>query len=205
MRSAAIQLGWDMHSLLRARVIGLASSWRHTPRLQLRLITLSARSTRGFLQVGDRRYQCVLGKRGTCRRKVEGDGATPAGVWPLRAVLYRADRVTRPPGRLTTIPIQPNDGWCDDASSRRYNRPVSRPCTVSHETLQRQDGIYDVIVVLGFNDNPVALGRGSAIFMHIARSDYSPTEGCLAFSRRDLFRILARLGQSTSVVVGSST
>jgi L,D-peptidoglycan transpeptidase YkuD (ErfK/YbiS/YcfS/YnhG family) len=136
--------------------------------------------------------RCALGKGGVrpAREKQEGDGATPAATMPLRRVLFRADRGPAPRCAVAVEPIAPEDGWCDDPGHRAYNRPVRLPFDASHERLWRDDHLYDVIGVLGWNDDPVERGRGSAIFLHLAWPDYRPTEGCVALERRDLRRVL---------------
>jgi len=123
--------------------------------------------------------------------KQEGDGATPAGVLPLRRVLYRADRMPVPACAVPVEPIAPDDGWCDDVQHADYNRMVRLPHAARHEVLRRQDELYDVIGVLGWNDAPVRRGLGSAIFLHVARADYAPTEGCVALALPDLRQVLA--------------
>jgi L,D-peptidoglycan transpeptidase YkuD (ErfK/YbiS/YcfS/YnhG family) len=105
-------------------------------------------------------------------------------------VLYRADRLSVPRCAVPVEPIAPNDGWCDDQGHRSYNRRVTLPFDASHERLWRDDAVYDVIGVLGWNDDPVERGRGSAIFLHLARPGYSPTEGCVALELRDLRAVL---------------
>lgn len=137
------------------------------------------------------RYRVTVGKGGVRPHKTEGDGATPAGVLPLRRVLYRADRLKRPLSVIPVMPLAPHDGWCDDRDDKQYNRPVRLPYPARHETLWRDDEIYDVIAVLGWNDAPPRRGEGSAIFLHVARTDFAPTEGCLALSRKDLLEALA--------------
>lgn len=136
-------------------------------------------------------WRCALGKGGVRVEKEEGDGATPAGLLPLRRILYRADRVPPPRCAMPVEPIAPTDGWCDDPAHWDYNRFVHLPHDARHEALWRQDGVYDVLVVLGWNDQPVVKGRGSAIFLHVARPDYAPTEGCVALASPDLSRLLA--------------
>jgi len=129
--------------------------------------------------------------------KREGDGATPIGAWPLRAVMYRPDRTARPRCALRVSPIRPDDGWCDDPSDRNYNRPVRLPYPASHELLWREDHLYDLVVVLGYNDGPRIRGRGSAIFMHLAAPDFAPTAGCIALREPDLRKLLALAGPHT--------
>lgn len=133
---------------------------------------------------------CALGRSGVATEKREGDGATPLGCFPLREVRYRADRLEPPVTSLPLSPIRPEDGWCDDPADPLYNRPVPLPYPARHERLWREDSLYDVVVVLGYNDDPVTPGLGSAIFLHIARGAYEATEGCVALTRADLLEIL---------------
>ena len=147
------------------------------------------------LECGGRVFRCALGRGGILSAKIEGDGGTPAGAYPLRRVLYRPDRLDRPPA--TGLPVEAvaaDQGWCDDPAHRDYNRQVSLPFAASHETLWRDDSLYDVIVILGHNDDPPAPGKGSAIFLHVARPDYGPTEGCVALAIADLLEVLAGCG-----------
>jgi L,D-peptidoglycan transpeptidase YkuD (ErfK/YbiS/YcfS/YnhG family) len=126
---------------------------------------------------------------------------TPLGRWPLREVRYRADRLRRPATGLPVRVIRPGDGWCDDPTDRNYNRPVKLPFPRSHEGLWRKDSLYDLVVVLGYNDHPRSLGRGSAIFMHLARPGYTPTAGCIALSRADMLKVLGRMKRGDRVLV----
>ncbi len=145
----------------------------------------------GWLWLGGDRVRVALGRAGVRADKREGDGATPAALLPLRGVLYRADRVPPPRCTVALEPIAPNDGWCDDPTSPEYNHMLRLPHEARHEALWREDALYDLIGVLGWNDAPVARGRGSAIFLHLARPDYAPTEGCIALALADLARVLA--------------
>ena len=142
-------------------------------------------------QVGSLRFRCAVGRGGIAAVKREGDGVTPAGAWALREVFYRADRVAAPVTGLPLRALKPNDGWCDAPADPNYNRPVRLPYPASAEALWRSDSVYDIIVVAGYNDAPVVPGKGSAIFLHCARSRYQPTAGCVAFAKGDLLKILA--------------
>lgn len=135
--------------------------------------------------------RCALGRGGVRAQKQEGDGATPAGLLPLRRILFRADREPIPRTALPREPIDALDGWCDDPTHRDYNRQIRLPHPARHEELWRADALYDLIAVLGWNDAPVERQRGSAIFLHIARPDFAPTEGCVALAAPDLRRLLA--------------
>jgi L,D-peptidoglycan transpeptidase YkuD (ErfK/YbiS/YcfS/YnhG family) len=148
----------------------------------------------GELRWANRTYRCALGHGGVRNDKREGDGATPAGRFPLRRVLYRPDRLSAPTTLLPVSPLAPHDGWCDDPADPQYNRPVRLPYAARHEELWRTDALYDVIVVIGHNDAPVVPGKGSAIFLHLASADYRPTQGCVALIRQDLLDILTGVG-----------
>jgi L,D-peptidoglycan transpeptidase YkuD (ErfK/YbiS/YcfS/YnhG family) len=145
----------------------------------------------GRLVHAGRSFRAALGRGGVRIDKQEGDGATPAGLLPLRRVLYRADRGAIPRTTAPREPIVETDGWCDEPSHRDYNSHVRLPHPASCEELWRRDGLYDLIGVLGWNDAPVQRGRGSAIFLHIARDNYAPTEGCVALAASDLRALLA--------------
>lgn len=157
----------------------------------------------GWIDIGRRRARCALGPAGVVAAadKREGDGATPAGVWPIREVIWRADRGGRPPTALPVRAMTRDDGWCDDPADAAYNRPVRLPCPASAEALWRDDHVYDMIVVLGHNDDPPVPGLGSAIFLHIAKPDYAPTQGCVAVARDDLEALLALAAPGDAVEI----
>ena len=144
----------------------------------------------GRLELAGRVWRVALGAGGVRPGKQEGDGATPVGLLPLRRVLYRADRVPVPHTALPREPIAPDDGWCDDPAHPDYNRRVRLPHLARHEALWRGDGLYDLVGVLGWNDAPVERGRGSAIFLHVARPDFAPTEGCIALPEAVLRHVI---------------
>ncbi len=145
---------------------------------------------RGTLRLGERTFACVLGRAGVVTHKHEGDGATPVGRFPLRRVLYRADRGPAPETSLPVEIIGRSAGWCDAPDDARYNQPVTLPYPASAESLWRDDSLYDVVVVLGHNDDPVIAGMGSAIFMHVAPAGGKPTAGCVALEPADLREVL---------------
>lgn len=152
---------------------------------------------------GAHEYRCAVGRGGVVRDKREGDGATPAGCWPIRRVLYRPDRLSPPAGPFPVAALDPADGWCDDPADGAYNRPVRLPYAASHEALWRADGVYDVIAVLGHNDSPPVPGAGSAVFLHVARPDYAPTAGCIALALADLLEVLAAAAPETRLCVAA--
>lgn len=154
-------------------------------------MTLAVVHPDGRLTFGPLTVRAALGRAGVRTDKREGDGATPAGLLPLRRVLYRADRGPIPRAAVPREPIADTDGWCDDPAHPDYNRMVRLPHPARCEELWRPDAVYDLIGVLGWNDAPVERGRGSAIFLHVARPGYAPTEGCVALDAADLRRLLA--------------
>jgi L,D-peptidoglycan transpeptidase YkuD (ErfK/YbiS/YcfS/YnhG family) len=155
----------------------------------------------GWLHLSGQRYRCALGRAGISGQKSEGDGATPAGRFPVRRLLYRPDRLARPESPLPLTAIQTNDGWCDDPGDGAYNRAVTLPHGASAESLWRDDHLYDLVVIIGHNDDPVTPGLGSAIFMHVAAPGYGPTEGCIALARPDLLAILRELDTDSKILI----
>lgn len=155
----------------------------------------------GAVVYGALSVRCALGRGGVSADKLEGDGTTPAGRFPLRRVMYRPDRLARPGTGLAVRELGPGDGWCDAPGCSEYNRLVRLPHQDSHEILWRPDGIYDVLVELGYNDDPVIDGRGSAVFLHVARDGYPATEGCVALALGDLLELLAACHSGARLVV----
>lgn len=157
----------------------------------------------GLLHAGDRTIPCSIGRGGLIAAgdKREGDGATPIGLWPVRGVLLRPDRVALRKGlKLPWRWIRPDDGWSDGVNDPAYNRPVRHPHAYSAERLWREDGLYDVVVVLGHNDAPPVPGAGSAIFLHCWR-DGATTEGCVAIAKDEMLRLLPNLAATVSVEI----
>jgi L,D-peptidoglycan transpeptidase YkuD (ErfK/YbiS/YcfS/YnhG family) len=160
---------------------------------------------RGRLAIADAGFEgaldCALGRTGISTAKREGDGATPAGTFTLREVLYRGDRIAAPRTALPCRAIEPDDGWCDAPDHPDYNRSVRFPFAASAERLWREDSLYDIIVVIGYNDAPPAAGAGSAIFLHVARHGLAPTEGCVALPRNVMIALADRLGPGDDIVI----
>ena len=143
----------------------------------------------------------AVGRAGVKADKHEGDGATPAGTYSLIAILYRPDRVAPPLSRLPVKPLAPTDGWVDDPRDANYNRPVSLPYPASAEQMWREDDLYDALVVIGYNMEPVVSGAGSAIFLHIATPDFGPTAGCIAVKKKILLGLLPLLGPGSKIAI----
>ena len=156
---------------------------------------------RGLLFIGSLAIPVVLGRSGIRANKREGDGATPRGRFRLRQLWWRPDRHPRPATLLPVRRIDPAIAWCEDPADRRYNRPFRRSPGESGDRLWREDGLYDVVIEIDHNTRPRIAGRGSAVFIHLARPDGSPTAGCVAFDPAGLRRLLARLGPNTRIEI----
>ncbi|HEX3954409.1 MAG TPA: L,D-transpeptidase family protein [Stellaceae bacterium] len=146
--------------------------------------------------------RAACGRGGVQPDKCEGDGASPAGTFPLLHAYYRPDRFPPPPATgLQLTALQPRDGWVDDPTDRQYNRLVALPYSAHHEAMWRADALYDLVVLIGYNTDPPVAGRGSAIFLHVAHPDFSPTEGCIAVAREVLADLLGRLGPGSTITI----
>lgn len=161
----------------------------------------SARTAR--LTGPDLDLPCALGKSGLIPAdlKREGDKASPIGVWPVRRAYWRPDRIKKPDTPLIIDPITALDGWCDAADDPAYNQPVRLPYPASAETLMREDGLYDLVVVLGHNDNPPQASLGSAIFLHCASPEFKPTLGCVAIQRDALINLVKTLTPADAIEI----
>ena len=156
---------------------------------------------RGLLRWKGEDIPCALGRAGISARKSEGDGATPAGLFPLRRALYRSDRMAPPPTALPIAAIAPGDGWCDDDADPAYNTQVRLPIGASAEPLWRDDSLYDLLVVLGYNDAPPVAGLGSAIFLHVAGPGLAATEGCVAITADALAALVAAASAADDIEI----
>lgn len=161
----------------------------------------SSSAHQGVLELGPFRWPCALGRAGISAFKREGDGATPRGHFRILKAYYRPDQFLRIPTALRLIAISRDGGWCDAPGDANYNCPVRLPYRASAEQLWRSDGLYDVILVIDYNLRPRSRGRGSAIFLHIARPGYTPTEGCIAVSKAHMRLLLSRLPRAVQLVI----
>jgi L,D-peptidoglycan transpeptidase YkuD (ErfK/YbiS/YcfS/YnhG family) len=168
----------------------------------LRVMPLPGHKARGRLHCGTLTLACALGPSGIKHRKREGDGATPAGRFRLIEARVRADKGPRPRLLIAHKVLHRHDGWCDDPASGQYNRAVRLPYPASHESLWRNDDLYDIVIILDHNRVPRIRRHGSAIFLHIAKQQYTPTAGCVALSRDALRRLLPRLARHVTVTIG---
>lgn len=166
-------------------------------------MTLFTAFSDGRFDLAGRETRCALGKGGVIAAadKREGDGCSPLGVWPIRRVMFRPDKGGAP---LTALPVSPTaetDGWCDAPGDPAYNQPVTLPYPASAERMWRDDDVYDLVGILAHNDAPPAPGLGSAIFLHLARPGYVPTEGCIALSRPDMEALLGLAGPGAAIEI----
>ena len=155
----------------------------------------------GWLLAGPRAIKVAIGRSGIKANKREGDGATPAGRYRLVRLWWRADRIPRPRTMLPARPITAADGWCEDPSDRRYNRAIRMSPDQPGDRLWRTDALYDLIIEIDHNRRPRIAGRGSAVFIHVARADMTPTAGCISLPDRTLRRLLPRLGPNTRITI----
>jgi L,D-peptidoglycan transpeptidase YkuD (ErfK/YbiS/YcfS/YnhG family) len=159
------------------------------------------RRSQGWLTTAGARVPVTLGRSGILANKREGDGGTPAGIFRPVRLWWRADRLRRPRTLLPVRPIRPDDAWSEDPADRRYNRPLRMEPGVAGDRLWRDDRLYDLIVEIDHNTRPRVAGRGSAVFLHVARPDRGPTAGCIAADAASLLRLLARMGPKTRIIV----
>ncbi len=157
--------------------------------------------SQGVLLAGPLSFPVALGRGGIKANKREGDGATPRGSFRLKRLWWRAGRHPQPATLLPATRIMPDDGWCEDPSDRHYNRRIKVPPKSKADRLARTDNLYDFIIELGHNTRPRIAGRGSAVFIHVARPKFAPTAGCVALKLDTLRRLLARIGPHTRLVV----
>ena len=154
-----------------------------------------------FLYFDKYKIKCAIGKRGITSRKVEGDKKTPKGTFEFKSIFYRKDRILKIKSPLKKYIIKKNMGWCDDPSSTNYNRLVKLPFILSAEKLWLKENIYDVIVVIDYNLKPVVKNKGSAIFLHIAKRNYTATEGCVAVTKKNMIFLLEKINNKTKIVI----
>jgi L,D-peptidoglycan transpeptidase YkuD (ErfK/YbiS/YcfS/YnhG family) len=174
---------------------------RRTPLYSIRVRTRPGRRSQGWLFAGPNTLRVALGRGGIKADKREGDGATPAGRFRPVRLWWRAERLPRPRTALPVRRIGPGDAWCENPADRRYNRPFQRSANEPGDRLRRNDGLYDLIIEIDHNTRPRVAGRGSAIFIHVARPGFGPTEGCIALKRHDLLRLLAMVSEKTRIIV----
>jgi L,D-peptidoglycan transpeptidase YkuD (ErfK/YbiS/YcfS/YnhG family) len=185
---------------------GISNTYRtkkcDRPLAAIRIRAVAGNPRRGWLTAGGQTIPVALGRGGIIANKREGDGGTPKGTFHPRRLWWRADRHKRPHTFLPIRGIRPEDAWCEDPDSRHYNRPIRLDRDHGGDRLKRDDHLYDFIVEINHNTSPRITGRGSAVFLHLARESFSPTAGCVAMTKSAMLRLLRRLGLQTKIVIG---
>ena len=154
-----------------------------------------------FLYFNEYKIKCAIGKRGITSKKIEGDEKTPKGTFTLKSIFYRKDRISSIKTSLKKTIIKKNMGWCDDSSSRYYNRLVKLPFNLSAEKLWLKARVYDVIIIINYNLKPTIKNKGSAIFLHIAKRNYGPTKGCIAITKKDIILLISKMNNKTKIKI----
>ena len=149
--------------------------------------------------INDYKVKCAIGKRGIGIKKKEGDNITPKGKFKIKLIMYRKDRISNFKTKFTKLGINKKMGWCDDPRSKHYNKLIRFPFSYNAEKLYRNDNIYDIVMVLNFNTNPIIKNKGSAIFIHVAKKNYKNTEGCIALRKKDLKVLAKKINKKTIV------
>jgi len=155
----------------------------------------------GYLKYKNLKFRCALGKGGVKKKTIEGDNITPKVIFKIIRIYYRPDKIKKIKTSIKKIKIKKNLGWCDDPNSRFYNKLINLPTKYSHEKLYRNDRLYDLIVVLSYNTNPIIKNKGSAIFMHIANNSYKKTKGCIALKKEHLIKIISKIKKNTKIKI----
>src|SRR6478609_6065146 len=172
------------------------------PLAAIRIRAAAGNRRRGWLVAGGQTIPVALGRSGIIANKREGDGGTPRGTFYPRRLWWRADRHRRPRTFLAVRPIRPEDAWCEDPDDRHYNQPVRLDRNHGGDRLTRDDHLYDFIVEIDHNAAPRIAGRGSAVFLHLARTDFSATAGCVSMTKSAMLRLLRRMGPQTRIIIG---
>jgi len=156
---------------------------------------------KNYLTYNNYKVKCALGKRGIGNKRREGDFITPKGNFKIKYILYRKDRIKRIQSKIKKIIIKKNMGWCDDPVSKNYNKLIKIPSEYNYEKLYKKDNVYDIILVLNYNMNPVVKNKGSAIFIHVTKANYKKTEGCVAIKKVHLLKIIKELKKNIKIKI----
>ncbi|MDD3663455.1 MAG: L,D-transpeptidase family protein [Candidatus Pacebacteria bacterium] len=162
---------------------------------------LRAEYNKRLLSIDGVSFFCLFGEKGITEDKIEGDLKTPIGVFKIDKIFYRADKIEKPESPIETVPISKDDGWCDDKNREEYNSLIKLPFDGRFENLWREGDEYDIIITLDYNTSPVIKGKGSAIFIHVAKENMNYTEGCLALKKEDLIKIIDKLESSSTIEI----
>jgi L,D-peptidoglycan transpeptidase YkuD (ErfK/YbiS/YcfS/YnhG family) len=155
----------------------------------------------GQLKYKNLKFKCALGKAGIGKKNIEGDNITPKGTYRIIQIYYRKDRVKKISSSFKLNKITKSMGWCDDPSSKKYNQLIRLPTKYSHEKLYQKNNIYDLLLVIDYNMNPVVINKGSAIFIHVAKKNYKPTAGCISLKKRDILKLIKILKLNTKILI----
>jgi len=155
----------------------------------------------GYLKYKNFKFRCALGKGGIKKKIKEGDNITPKGIFKITKIYYRPDKVKKIFTRIKTIIIKKDMGWCDDPGSILYNKQIKLPTKFSHEKFYRDDNLYDLILVLSYNTKPIIKNKGSAIFIHVAKSYYKKTKGCISLKKQDLIKLISNIKKNTKIKI----
>ncbi len=154
-----------------------------------------------YITFGKFKAKCSIGKGGISNKRKEGDLITPKGKYGIKYILYRKDRVKKIQTKIKKIIINKKMGWCDDPQSKHYNKLIKLPFNYVHEKLYKKENIYDIVLVLNFNMNPISKNRGSAIFIHVANKNYKKTQGCIALKKIHLLKIIEEFKNNTQIKI----
>jgi L,D-peptidoglycan transpeptidase YkuD (ErfK/YbiS/YcfS/YnhG family) len=177
-------------------------SARNPPLSRITIRASASDSRRGWLMLKGQVIPVALGRGGIQANKREGDGGTPKGTFRPRQLWWRADRHPRPLTHLPVRAIRPQDAWCEDPGNRHYNQPIRLQRDQAGDRLTREDHLYDFIVEIDHNTSPRVAGRGSAVFLHLARENFGPTAGCVSMTKQAMRHLLRRLGRNTKIMIG---
>ena len=155
----------------------------------------------GYLKYKNLKFRCALGKAGIGKKKKEGDNITPKGLYKIVKIYYRKDRIKKVSSKFKLIKITKNIGWCDDPNSEKYNQIINLPTKYSYEKLYRKDNVYDLILVLNYNMDPVIKKKGSAIFIHVAKKNYQSTQGCIALKKNNLMKLISKINKNIKIKI----
>ena len=156
---------------------------------------------KNYLTYNSYKVKCALGKRGIGNKRREGDFITPKGNFKIKYILYRKDRIKRIQSKIKKIIIKKNMGWCDDPLSKDYNKLIKIPSKYNYEKIYKKDNVYDIILVLNYNMNPIVKNKGSAIFIHVTKANYKKTEGCVAIKKVHLLKIIKELKKNIKIKI----
>ena len=155
----------------------------------------------GYLKFKNLKFKCALGKAGVGKKKIEGDNITPKGTFEIVKIYYRGDRIKKIYSKIKLLKINKKMGWCDDPNSKKYNQLIKLPSKYTHEKLYRKDNVYDLVIVLNHNMNPIIKNKGSAIFIHVAKKNYKKTAGCVALKKKHLVKLIKNIKNKTKIII----